>query len=61
MEDGLIIGSAVTLTDMETFMKNVIKTEPKWKTRVLVEVSLSTFIHGLTLPGTRFIDQNDLN
>ena len=37
-EDGLVIGSAVTLTDMETFMKAVIKIEPKWRTRVLVEV-----------------------
>ena len=40
-EDGLVIGSAVTLTDMETFMKAVIKAEPKWRTRVLVEVGFS--------------------
>ena len=37
-EDGIVIGSAVTLTEMETFLKNVIKHEPKWKTRVFVEV-----------------------
>jgi hypothetical protein len=37
-EEGVIVGSAVTLTDMESYLKGVIEKEPKWKTRVFGEV-----------------------
>ena len=36
---GIIIGSAVTLSDMEVFLKKVISEEPKWRTRVFREAS----------------------
>ena len=37
-EGGVVIGSAVTLTDMETYLNGMIAKEPIWKTRVFKEV-----------------------
>jgi hypothetical protein len=37
-EVGVVVGAAVTLTDMEAHLKAVIAKMPKWKTKVFVEV-----------------------
>jgi hypothetical protein len=49
-EEGVIVGSAVTLTDMESYLKGVIEKEAKWKTRVFGEVIFETFFK------TKFIE-----
>jgi hypothetical protein len=46
-EAGVVIGSAVTLTDMENYLNGIIAKEPMWKTRVFKEVGKFDVIIGL--------------